>query len=431
VYQLREIARITGGSLKGNGKVSVHSIITDSRQKCQDALFVAIKGENLDGHNFVADAISRGASAVLVEEDVDYEPQIRVDDSVAALGMIAHDHVTKFDVQKIGITGTNGKTTTKNLIGSVLRLVGPICIAEKSFNNAIGIPLTIFNLKKEDRFLVLEFGTNHPGEIDYLLGIVTPDIGVLTNVGPGHLEGFGTIENVRKEKTRLLTATSPQGVVIYPSGLAGVESEAEQMTFGIGEGDVCARGIVYDESGSRFTESGREYRLRLLGQGNVRNSLCAIAVGRRLGVAAETICDGIYDCQPVAGRLSLKVAGGIRIIDDSYNSNPVSLREAIDVMVNIKASRRIAVLGDMLEMGADSEEIHKELGREMKGKVDSLLTVGELADNFINGFGGGEHFPNKEELLKNLRRIVQDGDLILVKGSRRMAMEEVVRGLEV
>lgn len=431
MFELTEIANLTGGVLKGDGTIKVFVVVTDSRKVKPNSLFVAIKGEHLDGHDYVKEALGDGARAALVEKDTGDVPLVIVDNSISALGVLAHDYLSRLDVKKIGITGTNGKTTTKALIGSILKRKAATCVAEKSYNNAIGIPLTIFRIQADDRYLVLEYGTNHPGEIDGLLKIASPDCGVLTNIGPGHLEGFGSIEGVRKEKLRLLQAVDHDGLTVYPGDFDPEGVKANKITFGIGSGDIDGSDVVFDEDGSKFKVFNRQYRLRLLGRGNVLNSLAAIAIARTLEVDDQDIAAGLYECRPTSGRLILMKKDGVKILDDSYNSNPVSMREAVEVMGMIKAKRRIMVLGDMLELGPDAAKIHQDLGRDLKGRADLLITYGEIAENFIKGFESGRHFTEKGEIIDNLNRDIRPGDLILVKGSRRMAMEEIVRGLGV
>ncbi|HID32410.1 MAG TPA: UDP-N-acetylmuramoyl-tripeptide--D-alanyl-D-alanine ligase, partial [bacterium (Candidatus Stahlbacteria)] len=301
----------------------------------------------------------------------------------------------------IGITGTNGKTTTKAIIGSILSRVDPTLVAEKSYNNAIGIPLTILRLKASDRFLVLEFGTNHPGEISSLLRIAVPDIGVLTNIGPGHLEGFGSIDGVKIEKFKLLQAVDPSGAAVYPADLDPSRIRARRITFGP-DGEIQGKIISTGEDGTVFEVGGVRFSSQLLGEANVQNCLAAIGVARFLNIEDEAIKAGILDCQPIPGRLMLKRHDGVMLLDDTYNSNPASLREAIRVMSQLEARRKILVLGDMLELGAEGEEIHKELGKEMKGKADLLLTFGELSRFFITGFGDGLHFTDRKRLIQFL-----------------------------
>ncbi|RKX70255.1 UDP-N-acetylmuramoyl-tripeptide--D-alanyl-D-alanine ligase [candidate division WOR-3 bacterium] len=429
MFTLAEITKMTQGVLKGREDLKVVAVEIDSRRVRPGSLFIAIRGERFDGHEFVEEAIGNGAVAVMAERDLPLPNLIRVEDTIIGLGKIAQGYLSRFTVKKVGITGTNGKTTTKALIGSILSREGSTCVAEKSYNNAIGLPLTILGLKKEDQFLILEYGTNHPGEIGYLLRIAVPDIGVLTNVGPGHLEGFGTVEAVRREKFTLLEAIPESGGVVYPFELNPDQVRARRLTFGIERGDITARIISMGEEGSVFEVGGETYQTRLLGRGNIKNCLAAIGVAQLLGIDPDKIRDGLKICDPIPGRLHLIKKEGVKILDDSYNSNPASLKEALDLLPRIEAQRRILVLGDMLELGPDSPKIHEELGVVMRGKADLLLTYGDLAQNFTIGFGAGEHFETKGALISWLNKNIRPGDLILVKGSRRMAMEEVVKGV--
>lgn len=447
MWTLAEAAAGAGGRVVG---VDVHfdSVGKDSRADCRGQLFVALRGERFDAHDFVVQAQANGAVAALVDHPLDLDiPQWVVEDTRLALGRLAGVWRERFPGKVIAVTGSNGKTTCKEMIAAVLTQTGSVRATAGNLNNDIGMPLTLLAARDED-FLVLEMGANHPGEIGYLTEIGRPDLAVITNAGRAHLEGFGSVEGVARAKGEIARGLPPGGTFFVPSdspwtglwrGLAGARP---MLTCGLDAGaDVRAEtdrdADVWDEDGFRTRFSVRigdetlALQLALAGMHNVRNALFAVAVASVLGVGAEAIRSGLAGLKPVAGRLNPSAAAnGARLIDDSYNANPDSVRAAIDVLMGLPG-RHWLLLGDLGELGPGAAQLHRGLGEMARtAGVDSLYTVGELSASASKAFGeGGRHFSDQADLVAELRGRLGPDDSVLVKGSRLAAMERVVVAL--
>jgi UDP-N-acetylmuramoyl-tripeptide--D-alanyl-D-alanine ligase len=418
--------------------VAVDSIVTDSRKVRYGSLFAALEGNRMDGHTFAGAAAATGAVALLVKHAADAAaPQLMVDDVLEALGRIAALVRTRADPVVVGITGSNGKTTVKEMVSSILRLQGPVLATEGNYNNELGLPLTLFRLEAEHRFAVLEMGASKAGDIAYLAGIARPDVALVTNIGPAHLEGFGSMEGVARAKGEIYSALPPDGCAIInadePWGPAWREVITAQriLTFGTGnDSDVRA---VPRGAATRFeTPAGRfEVRLTLPGEHNRINAAAATAAALALQVPLDTIRSGLEAVKSVPGRLNLIHAdAGWTVIDDTYNANPASLYSALQVLAGMQGKAWL-VLGDMKELGEDSRKLHAEVGDAARALgVRRIFAVGEMSAYTVDAFGhGAMHFADRSALVKALRAELRPGVNCLVKGSRSMGMEKVVQAI--
>jgi UDP-N-acetylmuramoyl-tripeptide--D-alanyl-D-alanine ligase len=446
-WTLRAAAARAGGEIRG-ADAAFRGVGTDSRRDLKGQLFVALRGERFDGHDFARSAVDAGAAALLVDHPLDLSiPQWVVDDTRLALGRLAAAHRDDFRGRIVAVTGSNGKTTCKEMIAAVLGQAGSVRATRGNLNNDIGLPLTLLGADDED-FLVLEMGANHAGEIRYLTSIARPDVAVITNAGRAHLEGFGSVEGVARAKGEIAEGLPARGTFIVPSdspwiGLwRGLAAGRPMLTCGPdAAADVRAplEGVTshWGEDGfrTRFQvktgERVLDLELSLAGIHNVRNALIASAVALALGVGAEALRSGLAVMRPVPGRLFPRIgAGGVRIIDDTYNANPDSVLAAIDVLTGLRG-RHLLVLGDLGELGSDAPALHRQLGETARQVgVDALYAVGELSAVAAEGFGrGARHFPDQSALIAALRADLGSGDLVLVKGSRLAAMDRVADAL--
>jgi UDP-N-acetylmuramoyl-tripeptide--D-alanyl-D-alanine ligase len=453
-FTIQDIVRATQGALvTGDLAVPVTGVSIDSRSLGVGEAFFAIRGYRLDGHAFLPDAASRGASCLVVHtlrDDVPASvPLVLVEDTTRSLGLLAAYHRARFTVPVVAVTGSNGKTTTKELVAGVLGTRWNVLRPAGSFNNQWGLPLTLLRLGPEHEALVIELGSQHPGEIAALAGLAKPTLGVVTTVAHAHTEFLGSLDGVREEKAALVRAIPPEGCVALNADdprVAGMarETRARVVTYGRAAGaQVRAAGeIVEDAHGLAFTlEAGgarQAVRLALAGRHNVTNALAAAAVGVALGFDLEEIARGLAATRPVAGRCVWRDAGDVRILDDTYNANPVSLRAALETAGARRLSaggRLVVVLGDMLELGAISEEAHREAGRAVAAAgVDEFVGVGRLALLAVEtaraaGLANAQHATTFEDTVAHLLKRLVAGDTVLVKGSRGMRLERVVDAL--
>jgi UDP-N-acetylmuramoyl-tripeptide--D-alanyl-D-alanine ligase len=410
------------------------------------SLFVAIAGERFDGNDFVPAAEAAGASGALVSRVAESQlPQIEVDDTRIALGRMANAWRSNFSIPVIGVTGSAGKTTVKELIAGILGIKHRVCVTAGNLNNEIGLPLTLLRLEQSDQALVVELGANHAGEIAYLAGLAEPTIGVITNAGAAHLEGFGSVAGVAAAKGELLDALPRAGTSVlnaddpyFHEWHARARTE-QTLSFGFSKAADCRplSEPLYEPARSCFDlrlPDGETLscELPLLGRMNVVNSLAAAAAATAAGVAADEIAEGLRRIRPVQGRMSLRP--GIKdatIIDDSYNANPSAARAALDFLAS-RDGRRIFVLGDMLELGAEEVALHEELGDYARDCCDSLFAVGRLAAHAAAAFGAaGRSFDGLDQLFLALNDELVGSATVLVKGSRAMGLEQLVARLVV
>jgi UDP-N-acetylmuramoyl-tripeptide--D-alanyl-D-alanine ligase len=433
-------------------KVPFAGVTTDSRGDCRGRLFVALRGARFDGHDYVADALANGAVAALVEHPLDLAiTQLVVDDTCLGLGRLAAAWRDRIGARVIAITGSNGKTTVKEMTAAILAQAGPTRATEGNLNNAIGMPLTLLAARGE-HYLVLEMGANHHGEIGYLSDIARPDVALITNAGRAHLEGFGSVEGVAHAKGEIARGLPPEGTFVVMADVPWtplweqLAAGRPLLTFGTGPSARVrtaeqAVTLTWDEQGfrSRFTAeidgAPLAIALPLAGAHNVRNALAAIAGALALGIEREQIRIGLERLQPVPRRLQPRRAdNGARVIDDSYNANPDSLAAALDVLTALTpepGGRHRLVLGDFGELGPDSEAVHHEMGADARrAGVDALYAVGPLSRHAVAGFGEqAQHFADQDSLIEALLAETRAADLLLLKGSRAAAMDRIADAL--
>ena len=453
---IRQVRQAVGGKflapMPADAPV-VTAVGTDTRLLQPGSLYVAIKGERFDGHKFLSDAAGKGAVAALVETDqVEKLPNLHlilVPDTRRAMAKLARYVRNHMRAKVIGVAGSNGKTSTKYLINDVLgaKLAGTM--SPKSFNNDIGVPLTIFPADPLQDYLVLEMGTNHHGEIRVLTEMAQPDIAVITNCGADHLEFLGDVMGVRRENATIIEGLAKNGLLVIngddPELLAAVEGYAgKRITFGHKDtNDLFAReaDIECTEDGVHFKLNGRrDVFVPLLGKHTALNALATIAVARRMGLSEEDIIASLAEARGPEMRLQLKKVGGITLINDAYNANPNSMQAALDTVKALPVQgRRVAVLGDMLELGQSSERYHKQIGAfAAQCHVDVLVCVGNEAD-FIAGAaeqaGMSPHavsvHPDAASAARSVTQWLHDGDLVLIKGSRGVRLETVAEAITV
>ncbi|HVY23013.1 MAG TPA: UDP-N-acetylmuramoyl-tripeptide--D-alanyl-D-alanine ligase [Steroidobacteraceae bacterium] len=441
-FNTASLARITSGRLLG-ADVPFMSVSTDSRTIDKDALFVALHGPNFDGHDYVRVAMERGAAAALVSRELDVPlPQVRVNDVLAALSQFSHAWRMQFAIPVIGITGSNGKTTTKEMIGSIMNQQGEALITRGNLNNHIGVPLTLLRLSAMHRSAVVEMGANHRGEIAALSSLSSPTVGIVTNAGRAHLEGFGGIDGVAQGKGELFVALSPQGTAVinaddvYASYWRSHCAAKTVLTFGIDNAaDFRASDMVMDEHSSRFVlhapTGDIAVNLNLVGKHNIRNATGAAAAAFAAGATLQDIRNGLNAMRAVSGRLQPGAAiKGAQLIDDSYNANPNSLMAGVDALCALQG-RHWLVMGDMLEMGDESVKLHAEMGAyaRMAG-VEHLFAVGTFTPHAVNTFGNGaQWFASVDELISAVQSRIAPEVVVLIKGSRGNRLERVAAAL--
>jgi UDP-N-acetylmuramoyl-tripeptide--D-alanyl-D-alanine ligase len=451
MFKVKELLKATKGKLIfGNADVKINGISIDSRVIKPGEAFIAIQGNNFDGHNFIKDAIKKKAVAVICEssklKDLSFEKTsfIVVKDTIKALGDIARFTRKKVDIPLIAVTGSNGKTTTKDMIAHVLSGKFKVLKNEGTKNNHIGLPLTLVNISKEYDFAVLEIGSNHFGEVSYLADICRPNIGVITNIGPSHLEHFHDLGGVFKEKITLLKYLDKPFVSILNYDDRFLKKESEKKTkiplnLSIGiktKSDFSASNILVINSKTQFLVNGKyKFVINTLGNYNIYNALAAIAIARLFGMEYEDISFSLTSFRFPKSRFNFVELNNIKFIDDTYNSNPNSLALALEALSKISTTgRKILVMGDMLELGSSKELLHRQAGKKAAKVCDVLITVGNLsriaADmakksgfNTKNIFSCESALQAREILFKIISPVSED--VILVKGSRSMKMEEV------
>ena len=445
---LFQIVQLAGASLSsGDGTVVINKVSTDSRTIKPGELFVALRGENFEGHNFVEAAAKAGATSALV--DLNWAGNVpnnfalvRAADTLRAYQALAGNYRRSLALKVLAITGSNGKTSTKDFAASVLARKFQVTKTEGNFNNHVGLPRTILEATSEDEVAVWELGMNHPGEIAALSKIAAPDAAIITNIGVAHIEFMGSREAIAMEKGALAEAIEPQGTVIlnaddsFSEGIAA-RTRAKVILAGTTDGAVRAIEIRQSADGSEFTIVEGAHRCRaqlpVAGLHMVQNALLAVAAGRALGLSIEECAAGLAAAPLTKARLQIKQIGGVQFLDDSYNANPDSMKAALRTLVELDTDgKRIAVLGEMRELGGESERGHREVGETAATLgVNQLITIGEVAELIAEGArAAGLHqvssAPSTAEAAKLLGEIAEPGDLVLIKGSRAARTEEVI-----
>jgi len=461
-----EIGADLGAELSGDGSVVLERISTDTRSLTPGDVFLALRGPNHDGHDHIDAAITAGASALITEADVRSTlPCLKVSNSRLALGRLAQLWCRNMPAQRVAVTGSNGKTTVKEMIAAILAEAASasgVLATRGNFNNDIGLPLTCLEIRSHHRFAVLEMGASAGGEISYLSELARPSAAVVTSIAAAHLEGFGSIEDIAREKASIFSGLDDSGVAVFPADspyideLSDASSHCRCIKFGfaadsdadvigsVGRSDSDGDSVNEDPSANKIASqttrvqiasqldsqlAGADFTisLQLLGQHNRLNALAAIAVCCALDVSVENIVKGLAAVQPVPGRLQLRSGLPSRLIDDTYNANPASLRAAIDLLAGY-GGRRVLVLGDMKELGADESQLHAEAGRYARqAGIDCLICVGDLAAHAAGEFGeNAASFTDKAEVVDLLRRRLGAEHTVLFKGSRGARIEEII-----
>ncbi|HWP59635.1 MAG TPA: UDP-N-acetylmuramoyl-tripeptide--D-alanyl-D-alanine ligase [Candidatus Acidoferrales bacterium] len=460
-WQKQEILSATGGKVLQEGERAVFGeLVTDSRRARSGSVFLALKGERFDAHDFVPEAVARGARCLIVHK----RPRARVPaavtviqvrDTLSALGALARHRRRLVAPKVLAITGSNGKTTTKEMVASILErtrlagvsLKGKILKTQGNYNNLVGVPLTLLRLSGKERIAVLELGTSRPGEIRRLAEIAEPDVGLITVVAPAHLEGLKSVAGVAREKGALFGAIRPGGVAVVNVDDPWIRRAARsfpgrRVTFGR-RGQVRAEKISMDDSGTSFTlrvgSIGRRARIGLPGRHNLTNALAAAAMAYAAGARLPEITAGLAAAHPVEMRMQVERWRGARVINDAYNANPGSMEAAVATLAAVAGKGpKIAVLGDMLELGKKARALHRELGEKVaRYGIDRLYLLGAHAAQVRRGALAGGMAAERitvgrshEEIARLLRPELRDGAWILVKGSRGTRMENVLASLK-
>lgn len=445
---LQEIVKATKGALLKEADVKeIKAVSTDTRKIEEGTMFIALKGENFNGNNYVLDAFNKGAKIAIVDEvkcDLNELKEdvalIKVQNTGRALMDLAKFYREKLGLKVVGITGSAGKTSTKDLVAAVLSDKYKVFKTKGNFNNEIGLPLMILELDSTYDVAILEMGMRGLGQIKELAEIASPDLGIITNIGISHIEILKTRENILKAKMEIATFFDKNNtlVVCGNDDFLGALPEAQYkiVKTGVGENfEIGAKNIALEELSSKFTvydgEKEEEFSLDMPGEHNISNLMLGIAIAKELGVSFEEMKRGLKNIEATSMRLELIKKDEFSILNDCYNSSPVAVKSAIDVMKNIEGKRRIAVLGTMRELGHKSEEAHREIGKYAKENgIEKVLCFGDFSENIKEGYGEGcTVYENKEELIKDLLNIICEGDIILVKASRSLKFEEITKAL--
>ncbi len=449
---LKQLAALLGVEIVGKVRGTKHvRLCTDSRALKKGQVFWALKGERYDGHGFANEAFINGGYAAVVNEQWLKENgkpvnvYVPVADTNTALLRLAREYAAKFRIPKIAITGSNGKTTTKDMVAQVLAKVGSTLATQGNFNNQVGVPLTLFELKRTHKYAVIEMGTNHPGEIAPLSETARPGIAIVTNIGYSHLEHFGTKEKIRDEKLAITAGFQGKGTLILNVDdplLATVKPSArvKLVTFGIDRGQIRPVDLTFGPDGCASFRIGRTlFRLHVPGRHNVYNALAAIAAGIQLRIPKNLISEALAGFSASKNRMQVKKLAGLTVLDDCYNANPSSTRSALATLGEFRAAgRRVAVLGDMLELGPEGPSLHRELGQYLvEMGVDEVFTFGELSRHINNGAREkglprqrAHHFSDFDLMCSEMMKHLHPGDVLLVKASRGMRLERVYEFLK-
>ena len=447
---LRFVVSACGGELQnGSLQTRVLRLCTDSRHVQPDDLFFALTGERFDGHDYLDEAARKGAVAVVaarnkIPGDFKACAVILVEDTRKALGRLAAAYRKDFSLPVAAVAGSNGKTTTKELTASVLKQAFPVLCSEASFNNEVGVPITLLNLESSHGAAVLEVGTNHPGELAPLVKMIQPDYGIITNIGREHLEFFGDVAGVAQEQGSLAELLPEQGKLFLPGdsewiGTLVPRTKARVVRIGCQPGNdwrvvslrANRQGVTFKIDAPQAAFAG-EYRVNLLGRHQAVNALFAIALGAELGLDRESIEHGLAECKPAKMRLQLWEHKGVRVLDDAYNANADSMLAALQTLQELPCEgRRVAVLGDMAELGAQSEAAHEEVGRRAAELgVGQLFAVGKMAPVMARGARDAGlnrvlEFQDVETAAAAVKRFVKGGDVLLLKASRASRLERI------
>lgn len=451
-FNLEEVRAITNATVYAKKKENFGDLVSDTRKISEGVLFLAFKGERFNGEDFAAEALQKGAAGVMVSRTCAPEilaackgTVLQVEDTLAAYQQLAHNWRMRFSsLPVIAITGSNGKTTTKDLTAAVLSARGSVLKTQANFNNEIGLPMTLLGIREEHTAAVVEIGMRGFHQIEAMAPIAEPQIGIVTNVGETHMELLGSLENIAKAKAELVEAIPAGGTVILNADnkyVAGMRDKAQPgvrvLTFGL-EQDADVRGDSIETEGqtTRFAvtyqKERHEYTIAMVGRHNVYNALAAIAAGFALGLTAAEISQGLQNLEATKMRFECKKVKSWNVVNDAYNASPMSMTAAINTLSELTKGRKIAVMGDMLELGSVSVEAHRHVGKELaEHHFAAVITRGEMGNHIADGAeeGGVEivcRCDSHEEAAARLHEILQPEDTILFKGSRGMQMEKII-----
>ncbi|HHW02994.1 MAG TPA: UDP-N-acetylmuramoyl-tripeptide--D-alanyl-D-alanine ligase [Thermoanaerobacterales bacterium] len=453
---IEEVVKATAGFISGTSKGVIKGVSTDSRNIKSGELFVPLSGENFDGHEFIKEAIKKGAAAALCEirkkGKVDLQgeigPIIYVDNTQRALLLLAKYYRGLFNIPFVAVTGSVGKTTTKNMIAEILQTRFKVLKTEGNFNNEIGLPLTLFGLEKHHQIGVVEMGMSGFGEISRLAEIVNPSVSVITNIGVSHIEKLGSRQNIARAKMEILEPLKKDDLAVLDADSPELWEKRDDIIprtvyFGLERGDVRVRDIEScGNMGIKFQIYGKYgemvFEVPLPGKHNAKNALAALTVGFELGLSQEEIKKGFSKLKPSKMRMEYKKSRtGAIIIDDAYNASPDSMKAALDMLAESgKGKRKAAILGDMRELGDYAKTAHRDVGRYAADKTDILVTIGDFSDDMAEGFCEKRSdtkclfkYNSTKSAVKDIEKIVEDCDIILIKASRAMKLEEITEAL--
>ncbi len=450
---LEWVAHAVHGELHGiiDKQRVINQVSTDTRASLESALFIALKGDQFDAHDFIPQALEKGAAAIVTQQPLaDDIPHILVEDTRYALGQLGAAVKAEVAPKTIAITGSNGKTTVKEMLAAIIGQRHKVLATAGNFNNDIGVPLTLLRLEAQHQYAVIELGANHAGEIAYTTSLTRPDVAILNNVSAAHVEGFGSVQGVAKAKTEIFQGLPESGLAITPYESEylpcwrKVRSGKRLQTFGLSEqADVSASEIELNSLGQAtfklsINDQSWTVALQLSGLHNVKNALAASAAALEIGMSAEEIIAGLATLSPVKGRLTpIQLANNLTVIDDTYNASVASTKAALDLLGSYQGTT-IMVLGDMAELGAEARAYHEEIGEHaIQAGIGKFFTLGVLSQSASEVFNGrgGKHFSSIDGLVNEvLQTITQqsanDRVTVLVKGSRSSHMERVVNALQ-
>lgn len=440
LFQAAQVLNCT----KPKQDVQFQGISIDSRNIRPGNLFIAVRGDKFDGHEFINEALQKGAAAILVDHEVETTlPQLIVKDTLEAFGILSKAWRNSFSIPFVGVTGSNGKTTLKNMIAAILRAAcdnnqEQVLATEGNLNNNIGVPIMLARLNAKHRYAVIEMGMNHFGEISYLTHLAQPKVAIINNAAEAHLEALKSVAGVAKAKGEIFEGLISDGTAILNKDDAHFDfwlnlvKGKKVLTFGLqNSADVSAE-IIEGECLKVKTPKGTvEIKLPLLGKHNAMNALAATAATLALDIPLEVIKQGLENIQPAPGRMrQYHLSNGTRVIDDTYNANPFSLQAAVNTVADLPG-KKIVALGDMKELGPDARQIHFECGEKIRAAgIDYLFTYGDMSAEATKAFGkNAEHFTDQQQLISALKPYLKAETTILIKGSRSMHMENVVAGI--
>jgi len=445
---LNEVLSVTGGILKQGRASRFSGVSTDSRNIKKGELFIPIKGDRFDGHKFILASINKGASGSLVSKKIKLPENITVisvKDTLKAFHQIARSYREKFNIPLIGVTGSSGKTTTKDMLASILSISGTTLKTEENYNNEIGVPKTLLTLNKIHKYAVIEMAMQGLGEIEELAWMARPNIAVITNVGSAHMEHLKSVDNVAKAKSEIMGFLKKKDIAILPAddkyfNYLKKKAKGKVVSFGIdAPADVKATTIRYEGDGSSFIIETRDHRiavsLPLPGKHNIYDALAAAASAYSLGIALSKIKKGLEKFKLSSKRLNIIYSNNIRIIDDTYNANPDSMAASLSILENYQG-RRIAVLGDMFELGSIARKSHENIGKLAANlNIEQLITIGKLSEYTArsaasNGLSNVHIAKSNKMAVNIIKSILKPNDTILIKGSRGMHLEEIVERLK-